>query len=155
MQGYVAASSFALTLAALANNSARQSIAIDNRTTIYDDFMVQLNIAPIASGTLAGDKACYVWFYGSVDATNYDDPCTGADAAVVLGTYHGLKGPYVIPMYGIFGTVYEASIGSVASFFGGNIPPLWGIVVENQTNAALNGTEANFIKYVRGVFYTT
>ena len=157
MIGYVAPSAFAITLAALGAAASRESILIDNTTTIYDDFMMQLKISPSAIATLSLDRACYVWFYGSVDGTIFDDPCTGADAAVTIGTYHALKGPFVVPMAYAFGTGggIEVSIGSVASFFGGNIPPKWGIVVENQTNAALNGTEGNFIKYVKGVFYTT
>lgn len=155
MIGYVAASNFALTLTSLATGAARESIAISNIDNKYDDYMIQLKIAPIATGTLAGDKACYIYFYGSADGTAYDDPCTGADAAIVIGTYHGLKGPFVVPMYGIFGTVYEATIGSVANFFGGNVPQKFGIVVENQTNAALNGTAGNFAASVTGVFYTT
>jgi len=155
MQGYVAPSTFAITLTALAADAARESIAIDNRTTMYDDFSIQLKISPIAAGTLADDKCCYIYFYASVDGTLYDDPCTGADAAITLLSPSNLRGPFVVNMASIFPSAYEASIGSVASFFGGVVPPKWGIVVDNQTNAALNGTAGNFVSYVRGLFFTT
>ena len=34
----------------------------------------------------------------------------------------------------------KAYIGSVAAFFGGNVPPFFGVVVENKTNLAFSAT---------------
>lgn len=157
MIGYVAPSAFALTLTALGAAASRESILIDNTTVMYDDYMLQLKISPSAAATMGADRACYIWFGCTVDGTNWDQPCTGADAAITIGTYHSLKGPAVLAIPEAFGTggAYEIGIGSVASFFGGNIPPKWNIVIENQTNSALNGTAGNFASFVRGVFYTT
>lgn len=154
MLGYLEGTTFALTLASLAHASARESTVVDAVLggTAYDDYMLQLAFGS-AEPTTASHQAVYVWFYGSADGTNYDEPCTGSDAAVTLGT-HFLKGPFVVPV--AIGTRwYDVCVPSVAAMFGGVIPRKWGVVVENQTNGALIGTEADFKKWFMPVFYTT
>lgn len=150
MIGYVAPSTFALTLVNLAVASARESILIDNRTVKYDDYEVTIGMG-IATPTSASDQAMYVWLGACVDGTNWSSPCTGADAAITLGT-HALKGPFVQPI-SVGTTIYYITIPSVALAFGGIMPPLFNIVVQNMANGAFSATEP--IKYVRGVFYTT
>lgn len=152
MIGYAATTNFGITLAALASASARESGMLDNSSTKYDDFILQLSFG-ISTPTSAASQCVYVWFYGSGDGTNVDSPCTGSDAAVVLGT-HNLRGPFVVPIP--VGTVWrEACVPSVAAMFGGIIPKKWGIVVENQASGALYNTEADFLKWITPVFVTT
>lgn len=154
MIGYLTGTTFTITLAALAAASARESLAISAMVggTAYDDYMLQLSFGS-SQPTTASAQAVYVWFYGSADGTHFDSPCTGADAAVTLGT-HALKGPFVVPIQ--VGTQWrDACIPSVANFFGGILPRKWGIVVENQTNGALINTEGDFNKWYLPAFYTT
>ncbi len=40
---------------------------------------------------------------------------------------------------------------SVAAAFGGMMPAFWGIVIENKSGGALDGTEANHKKLWQGV----
>jgi hypothetical protein len=153
MLGYAATTNFALTLASLATGSARESTAISALVggTGYDDYMLQLNLG-ISTPTSAADKAVYVWFYGSADGTNYTEPATGSNAAITIGTNHNLKGPFTVAIN--VGTLqYDICIGSVAQFFGGILPKKWGIVIENQANGSLSGTEFN--QWLTPVFYTT
>lgn len=155
MLGYAATTNFAITLASLATGSSREStniIAVVGGTS-YDDVMIQFSVGT-TTPTTAGSQAVYVWFYGSADGTNFISPCTGTDAAVTIGTGHNLKGPFVVAV--LVGTLqYNVNIPSVSQFFGGVMPKRWGVVVENQTNGALNGTESNFNKWFTPVFYTT
>ena len=154
MLGYAATTNFAITLASLAAGASRESTAIDWATSFkQDDCMLQLSLG-IATATSAADKAIYVWFYGSADGTNYTSPATGSNAAITIGTNHNLLGPFGVSIPA--GQVqYEVCIPSVAQYFGGIIPKKWGIVVENQANGALNGTETNFDKWFTPVFITT
>jgi hypothetical protein len=151
MQGYVAPSAFTITLVNLAAAAARESLKIDNTSVMYDDYAVQMSLG-VATPTTSGNRAMYIWFGASVDGTNWTEPVTGADAGVTLGT-NALRGPHIVPI--TVGTVmYDVTIPSVANFFGGNIPPLWNIIVENQCGGAFSATEPS-IKYVRGLFFTT
>jgi hypothetical protein len=155
MLGYGATTNFAITLASLSAASSRESTAITAVVggTAYDDYMLQLSLGS-SQPTTAADKSIYIWFYGSADGTNFTEPCTGSDAAITIGTNHNLRGPYVVAV--VVGTLqYDVCIGSVAQYFGGFLPKKWGIVIENQTNGALNGTEGNFNKWFTPVFVTT
>lgn len=149
--GYAATTNFAITLASLATAGSRESAGIDNTTNKYDDYMIQLTLG-VVTPTTAGDKSIYIWFAGSADGTAYTEPATGADAAITIGTNHNLRGPFVVAVN--VGTLnQDICIPSVAQYFSGNIPKRWNMIVENQTNGALSGTE--FTKYLTGVFVTT
>jgi len=155
MLGHGATTNFAITLASLASGSARESSAITAVVggTGYDDYMLQLSLG-ISTPTSAASKAIYVWFYGSADGTNFTEPATGADAAITIGTNHNLLGPFPVAVN--VGTLqYDVCISSIAQYFGGILPKKWGIVVENQANGSLNGTESNFNKWFTPVFVTT
>lgn len=140
------------TLASLASGSARECTAIDNTTNKFLDAIVYLAIA-IGAGTPGTQKAFNVWFYGSEDGTNYTDNATGSDAAVTMRNPSNLRGPFVISVP-TASVTYKAVIGSVASFFGGVLPPKWGFVIENQCNITLSSTEGDHTKEYRGVYET-
>lgn len=144
---------FPITLASLASGSARQSASLGYQTTGGDDVSLQLGLG-IATPTSSGDKSIYIWFYASVDGTHYTDPCGTTDAAVTIGTNHNLYGPYTVAIP-VGTNIYDVSIPSVAQYFGGILPPDWGIVVENQAGGALWGTEGDFVKYYVGILYGT
>lgn len=154
MLGYAATTNFAITLAALASGSARESAAIDWATNYkQDDCMLQLSLG-VSTPTTASLKSIYIWFYGSADGTNFTEPATGADAAITIGTNHNLRGPFTVAV--TVGTLwYDICIPSVAQFFSGIMPKKWGIVVENLTNGALYNTEGSFNKWLTPAFFTT
>src|SRR5262245_61248536 len=125
------------TLAGLLNNAAWQSTAVDNGNNKYLDAMLFLGIG--IENAPSGDKAVYVWFYGSEDAVRYTDNASGTNGSITLRSPSNLRGPFVIstPELGSGGSAltYNAVIGSVAAFFGGVLPRKWGIVVQNKTGA--------------------
>lgn len=129
------------TLTTLANGSGRECTAISNTGTKALDYACMITLKT-TTGTHGSDLACYAHFYGSPDGTNFDFPVTGTDAAVTINTGMNLKGPVPI----IFGTSttgllsQKRYIGSVAAIFGGNVPPAFGVVIENKTNLALTNT---------------
>lgn len=136
---YATSSNLTLTLASLADNASRESTVVDNSTNLYLDAMLYLKIKV---GTVANEKAVYCWFYGSEDGTNYTDAITGTDAAFTMTTPTNLRGPFIVSTPSN-STTYKSVVGSVAAFFGGVLPRKWGIVIENQSGAALDSTEGN------------
>lgn len=153
MFGIGATTTFTCTLASLAAASSRESSTIFAMVggTAYDDYMINVAIGSTAA-TTAADKAAYIWFAASADGTYWDNPATGANAAITIGTNHNLKGPFVVSMPA-GATTYIVIIPSVAQFFGGMIPQRFNMIFENQCNGALSATE--FTKYITPVFYTT
>lgn len=140
-----------ITLAALSQGSAQECTAIVNASNHLDaQLYVQLKTQ---TGTHGSDFLCNLYFYGSIDGTNYSDPVTGTDAAVTITTGMNMAGP--VPV--LFGTsttglaTKKLVVGSVANMFGGVIPPQWGVVVENRTNVPLSTTAADHLVTYIGV----
>jgi len=134
---------FTLTLASLASSATagRESTKVDNSSNLYLDALVYVKIV-LTTGTIGNDKAVYVYAYGSLDGTNFADTVTGADAAITMND------PTQLRLIGVINavaqsTTYKGGPFSVASAFGGVLPPSWGIVVRNYTGIALTGTEGN------------
>ena len=141
---YGAATTATCTLTTLAQAAGRECTAIVNTGSKALDYMCYIQLKT-TTGTHASDLVCYAHFYGSPDATNWDGPATGTDAAVTISTGMNLKGPVVIN----FGTSttglmsQKHLIASVADVFRGVIPPHFGVVIENKTNLALTATAAD------------
>ena len=138
LQKFASAVNITATLKSLANNAARECVAVDNGTNLYLDAMLTLAIK-LAAGSPSNDKGVNVYFY-SGDGTNYHDNATGADAAVTMRSPTNLFGPFVIstPTGGVS---YSVVIPSVASFFGGIFPKKWGVVIENKSGLAFDSDE--------------
>jgi len=94
---YSATSPITITLTSLTNAGVRECTAIDNTSNLYLDAILGLQLA-ISNGTVAGDKASYVYFYGSVDGVNYTDNATGSDANLTMRSPTNLRGPFVCAM---------------------------------------------------------
>ncbi len=134
----------------LANGSSRQSTVIDNTSNLFIDAFVSITIKSGASGT-SSTGTVSVYFYGTVDGgSNYTDACTGSDASFTPTSPTNLRGPYVMNVVAN-AVSYNGGPWSVASFFGGTLPAKWGIVITNNSGAALDTTEANHIKKYQGV----
>jgi hypothetical protein len=146
-QAFGASTALTITLNSLGSGSARESTAVDNSANLYLDAIVRVSVS---IGTVANPKEVRVHVYGSEDGSVYEDPATGADAAITLEDPPVTRIGKVIPTP-TSSKVYEA-IFSVAACFGGSMPRKWGIIVENQSGAALAASN-NSASY-SGVYQT-
>jgi hypothetical protein len=138
-----------ITVASLASTSLRQSTSVDNRTNLFLNAIVTAKIKTNAAGTSAtGYVAFYV--YGTVDdGTTYTGGASGTDGAYTAEKLN------LIPIgRGLVAnanaTTYQTTF-DIASAFGGVMPALWGVVVENQTGAALDATGGSHSVVYQGV----
>ena len=138
-----------ITVASLANNSARESTVVDNSSNLFRDVLVAGFVKSGASGTSASGYV-QIYVYGTADGgSNYTQGATGSDAAITLT---------VPPNARLLGTVnvvanattYKFGPMSVARAFGGSMPEKWGIIVENKTGGTLDATGGNHGFYYQG-----
>lgn len=146
-QTFGATTAITITLNSLADAAARESTAVDNSTNKFEDAIVRVSVSV---GTVVNEKEVRVYVYASEDGTVYEDPVTGTDAALTL------EDPPVTRLARIIPTptstkVYEA-VFMVAPLFGRTMPYKWGLIVENQSGAAL-AASANSASYT-GVYHT-
>jgi len=141
---------FTITIASLANASARQSTAIDNTTDLFNEVLVFLKIKTGASGT-ATTGYLNVYVYGSVDGSIRTENAGASDAAITLtsptnalwiGTISAVANA----------TTYYAGPFSVSKAFNGVIPASWGIIIENRTGGTLDTTGGNHSALYQGVY---
>ncbi len=146
-QEFGTSTAITITANSLANGSARESTAIDNTTNKYLDALVRVSVSV---GTVANPKEVRVYVAGSEDGTIWEDPVTGADAAITLEDPPVTRIGRIIPTP-TSSKVYEA-VFSVAQCFGGSMPRKWSIIIENQSGAALAGSN-NSASYT-GIYNT-
>lgn len=132
------ATSITITLNSLASSSTagREATAIDNSTTLYLDALVQFVLAT-GSGTIGSTPYAFIYAIASADGgTTWPDPATGSDAAITVGgqVKGGILDVVSLPAAS---TTYKSQPRSVASIFGGVLPPKWSIVVLNSCGVAL------------------
>lgn len=133
-----------ITLTGLAHTAGRECTAIvnDDATGKYTDYQCIVTLRT-TTGTHGGALCCYAHMYGGT-GTAYDGPVTGTDAAVTINTGMNLAGPFIIN----FGTSTTGLMSAKKTFlvsqaFGGEIPAKFGVVIENNTNVALDSTAGN------------
>jgi hypothetical protein len=153
---YDASTAATITLNSLTTSATvgRQSAVIDNTSKLYTNAKLTVNVTT-ANLTIGSSKACYVYFFGTEDGTNFDqdDAATGSgDSAYTINTATNLHGPYVIntPTQN---KKYTAII-PVEAFFGGVLPKKWGFVVCNDTNQTL-ASSGNSASYSGGYYTNT
>jgi hypothetical protein len=139
----------------LANSSTvgRASQAVDNSVNNFTDAIVTTSVK-VGEGTIANDKAIYVYLYGSEDGTNYEKDSSGTigtDANYTIDSPTNLRLATVIPV-AVNSTIYTKTF-TVANAFGGVMPRKWGICVVNYCGVSLNTTESNHIKTYTGIKY--
>lgn len=141
-----------ITLASLASGSVRESAAVDNQTNLYLDALVAVTIK-LQAGSPSSDKAVYVYAAGSTDASTWPDAVTGSDAGITLNNPTQLRLLGVIFAPTSAGT-FKSEPLSVASVFGGVLPPKWSIVLLNKTGIAFSATEGDHVKLYTGIAAT-
>lgn len=134
-----------ITLASLANSATRaagrESTAVVNTANLFLDCLlggVITTAASVNSGTIIE-----VWLYGQYEDTPaYPGGVTGSDATLTPATPQGtyLKLAASITIDSTSSKAYYFGPVSVAAFFGGNLPPRWGVYVTQSTNQALHTT---------------
>lgn len=140
-QAYGTSTALTITLNSLGSGAARESTVVDNGTNLFLDAKVRVTVNV---GVVANPKEVVIYVYQSEDGTVYEDPATGTDAAITLEDPPVMRVARVIPTP-TSSKAYEA-VFSVAAACGGSLPRKWGIVVSNQTGAALaaTGNSASF-----------
>lgn len=142
--------SITITLTSLADGSWRQSAEVDNGTNKYVDALVGLSVQV---GAVAAEGIIDVYAYGSWDnGTSYTGGVGNTDQAITWGTTGntsvlGYRQLALLSSIVVDGTddnndIY-AGPWSIAAAFNGIMPENWGIVIQNNTGAALNATGTN------------
>lgn len=139
-----------ISVASLANNSARESTAIDNTTNTFIDALLFVILKSNAAGT-SSSGYCNIYAYGTCNGgTDYSDNASGSDAAITLTSPPNMKLIGTINMVAN-ATTYYAGPFSIAAAFNGILPDHWGIVIENKTAAALDSTSGNHSVFYQGI----
>ena len=126
---YATASALTVTgIGTLANGSSAISATVDNTTTLFMDVKIELVFATASGATATGTVE--VWAKESIDNTDFDDDSNDKLVAVVVLAAAGIQ--------------TRKRIVSLASAFGGTIPPYWQVRIRNATGAAFTSASATY-----------
>jgi hypothetical protein len=137
-----------ITLASLANGAARESTAWD--WSAYEDILLEVTLkAAVAGVSVSG--TCTVYAYATADnGTTYTEAATGTDAAYTMLNPTQLMCAGVV----FLNTNAQVKTGgpwSLAALFGGTLPAKGGMVIVNDSGAALDATGSNHLVQYQGV----
>jgi hypothetical protein len=104
----------------LANGSSAISATVDNTTTLFLDAKVEILFATASGATATGTVE--LWAKESLDNTDFDDDPNDKLVAVCVLAAAGVQS--------------RKRVCSIASVFGGTLPPYWQIRVRNATGGA-------------------
>ena len=157
---YVSASDATITLASLASDTnllaGRESAAIDNSANLYLDYLVSGKVTTGTSPTTA--RSIEVWAVGSWDGTNWPDVFDGTDSAeTITSANHKASICRFVASMSTDATsdrVYHFGPVSIASVFGGTVPPKFVIFVVHNTAVNLNATAGNHQIRIQPVYET-
>lgn len=146
---YPAASDATITLASLASDTnllqGRESSEIVNTSNLYLDYLIS---GKITTGTTpTASRVIEVWAVGSWDGTNWPDVFDGTDSAetITSADIKNIACRLVASMTvsATSNVTYPFGPVSLASLFGGVVPPKFAFFVTHSTVAALNATASN------------
>lgn len=156
---YAASAAVTITLASLASDAnllaGREGTAIDNTTNLYLDYLLSGLITTGTSPTDAKQISVYV---GAIhnDTPLYPDVLDGTDSNETITSAgirdSGLKLAAVISTNNTSDRGYYFGPISVASLFGGTLPPKFVVFVVHNTGVNLNSTAGNHIISVIGQY---
>ena len=146
---YPAASDATITLASLASDTnllaGRESTALDNSSNLYLDYLVSGKITTGTSPTTA--RSIQVFAVGSWDGTSYGDVFDGTDSAETITSANHKNSicRFIAEMAtdATSNQTYHFGPVSLASAFGGVMPPKVVFFVTHNTAVNLNSTAGN------------
>jgi hypothetical protein len=141
-----------ITINGLANDAKRESSAVSNSVNCFLDVLVQIKVATNTMADSTGDKSVYVYACATSDnGASYSGNASGSDATFGTDpqqlTNCRLIGVIYAPTQN---KIYESDLMSIASAFGGLLPPCWGIVVHNKTGQTLKSSDCS--AFYQGVY---
>jgi hypothetical protein len=157
---YASPSDATITLASLASDTnlltGRESAAIDNSTTLALDYLVSGKIRTGTSPTAS--RSIEVWAVGSWDGTNWPDVFDGTESAETI-TSADIKASIcrlvaAVTTSATSNVDYPFGPVSIASLFGGVVPPKFVLFVTHSTGVALNSTAGNHQIRIQPVYET-
>lgn len=146
---YPAASDATITLASLASDTnllqGRESSEVANASNLYLDYLISGKITTGTSPTAS--RVIEVWAVGSWDGTNWPDVFDGTDSAETI-TSADIKNSVCrlvasMVVSATSNVTYPFGPVSLASLFGGVVPPKFVFFVTHSTVASLNATASN------------
>src|SRR5581483_2433704 len=129
------------SLNSLANSTSAStgiwgSAAVDNTTNLDVDELVTVQLTSGASGVSASGNALIYVYGGIAGTTTCTDGMSGSQGTQTITNPTNLILAYTCNIVAN-ATVYTCGPFSVANAFGGVVPGKWGVVVRNQSGAAL------------------
>ena len=157
---YVSPSDATITLASLASDTnllaGRESNAIDNSSNLYLDYLISGKVTTGTSPTTA--RSIEVWAVGSWDGTNWPDVFDGTDSAeTITSANHKASICRFVASMSTDATsdrTYHFGPVSMASVFGGTLPPKFVLFVVHNTAVNLNATAGNHQIRIQPVYET-
>jgi hypothetical protein len=134
-----------IDLASLASASATQSSVVTNTDFLDVSLIVK---ARTDAGSIGGQRAVYVYAWGTTGGTTYPDGVTGTAGSYTMTAPPNLVRIATIHMHGQ-NTTEIRYISSLAGALG-NIPSKWGIVVENNCGITLDSQTASHAVLIQG-----
>lgn len=130
--------SITCTITSLGSGSAQASTAVVNTANLFMDVKLQVKVKTNAAGTSATGAVNIFAYATADDGTTYSGGATGTDAAytankdqlIFLGSIPAVANA----------TTYVGLFSLSRAFGYGGIPAKWGIVVDNQSGAALDAS---------------
>lgn len=147
---YGAKTTITWTGTSLASGSARESTVVDNTSNKFLNARVRVQTKGQASGTTLVD----VYVYTSLGDTTYTDAATGSDAAFTAANRRNSRFLGSIQMNAATSAV-QGELPGVASAFGGIMPDKWGLIIINNSGAALSSTAGDHVIEYEGVYATS
>ena len=146
---YATYGSLTITLASLGAAGARASTTVSNATTLYEDALLMFKMT-LAASAVSVTGYINVYAFGSLDGgTTYPEGATGTDGAVTLSVPPNLTLVAQLTANTNGQVCVFGPVALCAQVGWARLPPLWGVVVVNQSGAALNGTAGNhFVQYM-------
>lgn len=144
-QRYATKATVTVTLASLANGSARESTVIDNTTDRYSDFIFRI----LTKGQGLSTAQLNVYAYAALSDTVYTDGATGSDAAFTAAK---LLNSVLVVSVQMNAANAVTSVATVRQAFGGSVPSKFGFIFVNASGAALSATGGDHVVEVQGVY---
>lgn len=140
---YAAKATITWTGTSLANGSARESTVIDNTTNRYRDARIRIQTKGQASGTAYIDA----YVYTALGDTTYTDGATGSDAAFTAASRLNARYLGSIRMNQTTAVAAELLLSDVFA----TMPDKWGLIIINNSGAALSATGGDHVLEYEGV----